>query len=91
MSEEEKIEEKKSSDRWKIVGYNILALVVYTLLFRLVDGGIILDCLVVGIHVLTCIILAIAVKKWEWVLSAFLVLAIGFSTCVTLLDLPNMH
>lgn len=91
MSEDEKTEEKKSSDRWKIIGYNILALVTYTLLCRSVDGGIMIDCFLVGIHVLACIIVAIGVRKWEWVLSAFLVLAIGFSSCVTFLTLPNMH
>ncbi len=91
MSEEEMNEGKKSSVKWMIVGYNILTLVVYTLLFRLVDGGIIMDCFVVGLHVLVCIIAAIAMKSWEWVLSAFLVLAIGFSTCVTFLSMGNMH
>jgi hypothetical protein len=91
MSEDEKTEEKKSSDRWKIIGYNILTLVTYTLLFRFVDGGIMIDCFFVGIHVLACIALAIGMRRWEWVLSAFLVLAIGFSTCVTFLDMPNMH
>ena len=88
---EEKTIGKKPPVRWMIVGYNMLALVAYTLLCKLIDGGIVIDCLLVGIQVLLCIIFAIAVKKWEWVLSAFLVLAIGFSTCVTLLDMPNMH
>jgi len=78
-------EEKKPQERWKVVGYNMLGLFAYTLLFRLVDGGIIFDCFVVGVHFLVAIIMAIALKKWEWLLSAFLVLAIGFSTCVTFL------
>lgn len=91
MTEEEQPEEKKASDRWKSVGYNIGVLVIYTLLLRFVDGGIFIDCLVVGMHVLGCIIAAIAMRRWEWVLSAFLVLAIGFSTCVTFLNVPNMH
>jgi uncharacterized membrane protein HdeD (DUF308 family) len=91
MSEEENVDKKKTPNNWAIVCYNILALVFYTLLFRFIDGGIFLDCFFVGIHFLTCIVLSIVAKKWEWVLSAFLVLAIGFSTCVTYLDVPNMH
>jgi len=86
-------EEKKSKLEWKIVGYNVLALVGYTLLFRLVDGGIIFDCIVVGLHFLVAIILALTMRKWEWFMSGLLVLIIGFSTCVTLLGstLGNMH
>jgi len=84
-------EENKTQERWKLVGYNMLGLIVYTLLFRLVSGGIILDCFVVGIHFLIAVIMSIAERKWEWLLSAFLVLAIGFSTCVSFLDMPNMH
>ncbi len=78
-------EEKKTQEKWKVVGYNLLGLVAYTLLFRLVSGGILFDCFVVGAHFLIATIMAIAQKKWEWVLSAFLVLVIGFSTCVTFL------
>lgn len=91
MNEKEKADPEKTPNRWRIVGYNILGLIIYTLLCRFTEGGIFLDCLLVGIHFLCCIIVAISVKKWEWVLSAFLVLAIGFSTCVTYLTMPNMH
>jgi len=91
MEEESKSEENKSQNRWKVVGYNVLALVIYTCLLRFVDGGIFIDCFLVGMHVLACLICLIAIKKWEWLLSAFLVLAIGFSTCVTFLNLGNMH
>jgi hypothetical protein len=84
-------EEHKAKKRWKVVGYNTLALVIYTLLFKLIEGGVFLDCFVVGIHFLACLIISIGIKKWEWLLSAFIVLAIGFSTCVTYLTMPNMH
>jgi hypothetical protein len=88
---EENIKEKEPPNIWKIAGYNLLALVGYTLVCRFIDGGMILDAFILAIHVVACIITSIAVKKWEWLLSAFVVLAIGFSTCATLLTLPNMH
>lgn len=91
MSEDEKNEERKTSVKWTIIGYNVLALIVYTLLLRFVDGGLFIDAFILAMHVMACIICAIAMKSWEWVLSAFLVLAIGFSTCVTFLTLSNMH
>lgn len=77
---------------WKIVGFNVLVLCVYTLLLKFVDGGIIFDCVLVGIHFLIGIILAITQRNWGWTLGAFLVLIIGFSTCVTFLGSTwNMH
>lgn len=88
---EENNEEKKVSSRWKIVGYNLGALFIYTLICRFIDGGIILDAFLIGIHFTAGIIASIIVRKWEWLLSAFLILAIGFSTCVSFLDMPNMH
>ena len=48
-------------------------------------GGIIFDCIFVCLHVFIALILAIALKKWEWFFSALIVLIIGFSACVTLL------
>jgi hypothetical protein len=68
-----------------IVGYNLLGLAAYTILFRLLasEGGIILDALVVAGHLLVCFVMSIAQKSWIWVLSGVLVLVIGFSTCVT--------
>ena len=87
---EENNQEKKAP-RWKIVGINLAILLGYTVLCRFTDGGIILDAFLIGIHFTAAIISSIIVKRWEWVLSAFLVLAIGFSTCVSFLDMANMH
>jgi hypothetical protein len=85
-------EENKAKKPWEIVGFNVLVLCAYTLLLKFVDGGIIYDCVLVGIHFLIGIILAIAQKNWGWTLAAFLVLIIGFSTCVTFLgNTLNMH
>ena len=75
-------ESDKTTQRWKVVGYNTLGLLVYTVACRYVDGGIIIDCGLVGIHFLTAIIMSIALRKWEWLLSALIVIVIGFSTCV---------
>jgi hypothetical protein len=79
-------QEYQSENKWKIVGINILILLTYTLLFRLVSDGIIFDCLFIAIHFLVALMLSLINKKWEWLLSAFVVLAIGFSTCVTFLN-----
>jgi hypothetical protein len=87
----ENTEEKKSSVRWKIVGSNLGILFAYTLICRFIDGGIMLDAFFIAVHFTVGIIASIIMRRWEWVLSAFLVIAIGFSTCVSFLDMPNMH
>jgi hypothetical protein len=70
----------------KIVGYNMLALIIYMLLSRLSanEGGGIFYAFFIAIHVLVCIIMAIGSRSWAWLLSGLLVLVIGFSTCVGL-------
>ena len=80
-------EEQKVNSWWKVIGYNFLAMLAYTLLCRIdiKGGGIIFDCIFVCLHVFIALILAIALKKWEWFFSALIVLIIGFSACVTLL------
>ena len=88
---EEIKQEPKPQNRWKIVGINIGVLVIYTVLCRFVDGGIVIEALLIGMQFFAGIIISIVVRRWEWVLSAFLVLVIGFSTCVNFLDMPNMH
>lgn len=76
-------DQKQSNIKWQIVGFNTLTLLVYTVLCRFNDAGIIIDCLLVGMHCLIAFILALALRKWEWGLSALIVLVIGFSTCVS--------
>jgi hypothetical protein len=68
----------------EIVGINLLVLAVYTVLCKIEasEGGIVYDLLLVGVHVFVCIIMAIVRKSWIWLLSALMVLVIGFSTCV---------
>jgi hypothetical protein len=75
------------SSNFYIVGYNMLALTIYTLALKFSKdlAGYIFDALLLVVHVFVCVILAIAAKGpkvWIWVLSAVLVLTIGISTCV---------
>lgn len=88
---EEINQEPKPANRWKTVGINIAVLVVYTLACRLTDSGVIIDAFLIAIHFFAGIIMSIIVRRWEWVLSALLVLVIGFSTCANFLDMANMH
>ena len=78
-------EEKKTQQKWKVVGFNTAGLFIYTLICRFIDGGIAIDCFLVGIHFLIALILSLALRKWEWFFSALIVLIIGFSTCVAFL------
>ena len=65
-----------------IVAINLIALVFYTIICKFIESGIILDASLIFCHVLTCICFALVKRSWMWFLSAVLVLAIGFSTCV---------
>ncbi len=69
----------------KVMGINIGILAVYTSMCFLSNDGMLYDVLFLLVHVVACLIVAIAVKRWVWVLSALIVLLIGFSTCVTIL------
>jgi hypothetical protein len=74
----------------QIVGINLLILAGYTLIFKFIDGGMVLDAMLLALHFFTCLTIAIAKKSWMWCLAGILVLAIGFSTCVSLLSF-NVH
>jgi len=79
--------EKKNGNSFAIVGYNMLALVLYTLFTRIAgDAGFILDAFLLVIHFVACVILSIVagggMKTGMWLLSAVLVLIIGISSCV---------
>jgi hypothetical protein len=68
----------------KIVGINLLIMVIYTVSCKFTPdlGGMLIDAFLIVIHVVVCVIMAISSKNWVWLISAFLILAIGFSTCV---------
>ncbi len=74
-----------------VVGYNMIALAAYTIIFALSakQGGVIFDALFIFAHVIIGIILAIAFRSWTWLLSALMVLIIGFSTCAGMLNLSG--
>jgi len=84
---------KRQNTGMKIVGYNMLALIIYTIMCKLIPdlGGLLLAAFLIAMHVFVCIIMTIVRKDWAWILSAFLVLVIGFSTCVALGNIGNMH
>jgi hypothetical protein len=69
-----------------IVLYNLLALAFYTVICAIIgNGGAVIDAFLIGIHFFTCLILTMINGKWVWILSGFLVLLIGFSTCAGIL------
>jgi hypothetical protein len=83
----------------KIAGYNLLAILVYSILIRAVSGGgshndqnlgiLLFSAIAVGIHVLACLLMAAFTYSGEdkqlgkaWLLSAGIVLVVGFSACL---------
>ena len=74
--------QNKPGNGMKIVGINLLILLIYTIGLKFVDGGAIFDAILIAAHLFVCIILAIALGSRFWLLSGILVLVIGFSTCV---------
>ncbi|PWK78098.1 hypothetical protein LX99_01938 [Mucilaginibacter oryzae] len=77
-------ESRRNNNRIKILGFNLLALIVYTLLCKLINdvGSLMLEAFLVFSQVLICLVLSAVRRDVVWLLSAFMVLAIGFSTCV---------
>jgi len=77
----------KIPEGMKIVGYNMLVLLIYSVVCKIGSrdlGALFMDAFLVGAHVLVCIIVAAGKRSWMWLLSALLVLIIGFSTCVSI-------
>lgn len=67
---------------------NLLILAVYTIFLRVSYGSnynkeyaFLLDAFLIGCHVVLCLIIAIFTRPREFLLSAGLVLLIGFATC----------
>jgi hypothetical protein len=75
--------QKKPINGMTIVGINLMVLAIYTLLIKLSGGigGLIINAFILFLHVVLCLGMALDKKSWIWLLSALLVLAIGFSTC----------
>jgi hypothetical protein len=70
-----------------VIGINIGVLAVYTIISKMIEGGAIIDAFFIAAQFFVCLIIGIAVRKWVWVLTAFVILLIGFSTCVSFLDM----
>ena len=73
----------------KIIGYNLLAVVGYTIIYAILmrlgagDEGIFLGFCAIVIHLIFCISMAFTGKRsGVWPLSAVLVFVIGFTTLV---------
>jgi len=81
----EQEQQPKQNENFKIVGGNLLAMIVYTVLSKFSDAGLIFDALFLLVHVMLCWIFAITNKSWMWFLAGLLVLLIGASTCVRFL------
>ena len=76
----------KPPGEMRIVFYNLLVLAFYTVMCAIIgSGGAFIDAFLIGVHFLTCLIFTMINGKWVWILSGFLVLLIGFSTCAGIL------
>ncbi len=81
----EEIEEPSEKQSMVIAGLNIAVLIGYTIYLGFIDHGQYKSiglAFLIAIHVALCLILAIFIYHKEFLLSAGLVLIIGFSTCV---------
>jgi hypothetical protein len=79
--------DSKPTSNMRVVGFNLLALAVYIIILSFAQGRAApySDALILAIHVIVCIVVAIAAQKWVWLLSALTILVIGFSTCFGIL------
>jgi len=78
-------EPKKSPSNLLVVGINIGIFALYALGGALLTGNVLNAFPIFCSHVIICFILAIALRRWVWALSAGMLLIIGFSTCVSAL------
>ena len=76
-------ENSTSKNKIIIVGINLMLLAAYTIYFKLNPEELIIigEAFFIAAHVVMCLILAIFICRKEFLLSALLVLLIGFSTC----------
>jgi hypothetical protein len=80
------VDEKKQSYNMRVVGINLAVLAVYTIISKIdKDLGPFLDAFLLAIHFIVCILWAVIASKNIWLLTAFVVLLIGVSTCVGVL------
>ena len=81
----EEQEENKNLQGFKIIGLNLLIFVAYIiLLFASPFTG--LAFALYFLHFFLCIIVGAVKKNLYWILSGVIIILIGFSTCVILLN-----
>jgi hypothetical protein len=74
---------KKPANGMLIVGLNLLALALYTLVIKTTvdSGGMILEAGAIIMHFSICILMSTVRQTWWWLLSALVIISIGCSTC----------
>lgn len=83
MTEEINQPEKNRKNDFRILGFNILAVVIYMLASRVIsEDGLILGAIVMVIHAFVALILSVVLKSWMWFLTSVMIVIVGFSTCV---------
>ncbi|WDF54840.1 hypothetical protein [Mucilaginibacter sp. KACC 22063] len=83
---------KKRTPDLAILGYNLLAFALYTIVLVASDKDNVFFAFILSIiHFVVCIIMAIAKSRWAWALAGLLVLIIGFGTCVNSFHMGPMH
>jgi len=78
------MEKSGSPEKIIIVAINLAILVAYTIYFKRSSKDsliIISQAIAIGFHVIACLLLAIVVYRKEFLLSALVILLIGFSSC----------
>jgi len=82
----EAINEKQKPEHGKkitIIGINLAVLAAYTIYFGVNNDSemVIAEAFFIAIQIIICLITAIFVYRKEFLLSALVILLIGFSTC----------
>ncbi|RYU86558.1 hypothetical protein EWM62_18055 [Mucilaginibacter terrigena] len=79
----EEPEKKKTKTHDIIIGVNMLILIIYTIALRINhdEYNFIVDAMLIALQVVLCLIIAIFTNARAFLLSAALVLLIGFATC----------
>jgi hypothetical protein len=69
----------------KVVLYNLLVLLLYTVVAKATHGLFLLDAFFIVVHAVACLVIFDQQRRRVWQLSALMVVIIGFSTCSTFL------
>jgi len=76
-------EHEKLSSAAQILGYNLIALVAYSIICRLLDHNFIIDAFFIMSHMLFALLMAgmYDERRKVWLLSCLLILLLGYTTC----------